>query len=337
MPIQGTAADIIKIAMVKLFETFNKVIDLCNADNIDLLLIAGDLFHNQPSEKILKEVNYSFSKLNNTKVVLMAGNHDYAPIDSKFSNFVWNDNVHMLSNEKVEEVCFEDINTCVYGFSYDTRNISVNRYDDLQPYDMNKINIVLGHGGEPNYVPIDFKKMTQSKFDYVALGHIHKPNIIDERVAYAGSLEPLDKTETGDHGYIIGEINEDKCDVRLVPFAKRRYFNLIKHVESDITNGELLDILKKDMESYGRHNIFSFVIKGYKEPELLFDIEGLKEEYNIISFKDESLPDYDFKALYEDNIDNIIGMYISKINGMDIEDSMKRKALYLGIDALMKR
>ena len=42
------------------------------------------------------------------------------------------------------------------------------------------------------------------------------------------------------------------------------------------------------------------------EDELIFDIESLKEQYNIISFKDESLPDYDFKALYEDNIDNII-------------------------------
>ena len=48
------------------------------------------------------------------------------------------------------------------------------------------------------------------------------------------------------------------------------------------------------------------------------------------------MPDYDFKALYEDNIDNIIGMYISKINDMDIDEDMKNKALYLGIDALMK-
>jgi len=69
---------------------------------------------------------------------------------------------------------------------------------------------------------------------------------------------------------------------------------------------------------------------------LLFDIETLRGLYNIIGFKDESLPDYDFKALYEDNIDNIIGMYISKINDMDIDEEMKNKVLYFGIDALMK-
>ena len=64
--------------------------------------------------------------------------------------------------------------------------------------------------------------------------------------------------------------------------------------------------------------------------------EILKDSYNIIEIIDESLPDYDFRKLYEDNIDNIIGMYISKINGMDIQDDMKNRALYLGIEALMK-
>ena len=78
-------------------------------------------------------------------------------------------------------------------------------------------------------------------------------------------------------------------------------------------------------------------MKGYNTPEIEFNIDRLKEQYNIISFKDESLPDYDFKALYEENIDNIIGMYISKIKSMDIDDDMKNKALYLGIDALMKK
>ena len=62
----------------------------------------------------------------------------------------------------------------------------------------------------------------------------------------------------------------------------------------------------------------------------------MKDSYNIIERIDESLPDYDFRRLYEDNIDNIIGMYISKINGMDIQEDMKNRALYLGIEALMK-
>lgn len=326
-----------QLRTAELYETFNKVIDICNRDEIDLLLIAGDLFHNQPSEKQLNEVNYSFSKLEHTHVILMAGNHDYAPLGSKYSEFDWEPNVHMLSNDKIEVIQLEHIDTCVYGFSYDTRNITSNRYDDIIPYDVTKNNILLAHGGETNYVPIDFNKLLESGFDYVALGHIHKPEIKSNNMAYCGSLEPLDRTEIGQHGYIYGEINGEECNIRHVQLAKRQYINLVEKVESDITNTALIDRIKEDIARQGVDNIFSIYVRGYKTPELIFDIESLKEQYNIISFKDESLPDYDFKALYEDNIDNIIGMYISKINGLDIDDNMKNKALYFGIDALMKR
>lgn len=320
----------------EIFETFNKVIDVCNKDKIDVLLIAGDLFHSAPSEKLLKEVSYSFSKLEATQVVLMAGNHDYAPQGSKFNEFVWEKHVHMLPSDRMGTVILEELNTCIYGFSYETRNITTNRYDDIAPYDINMINILLAHGGEMNYVPMDLKKLEDSSFDYIAMGHIHKPEIKSNKMAYSGSLEPLDKTELGEHGYIYGEIDDKGCSIRHIPFAKRRYINLVVNVEGDITNGALIDRIKANIDDKGAEHIYSIIVKGYKQPELLFDIEVIKQYYNIISFKDESLPDYDFKALYEDNIDNIIGMYISKINSMDIDEDTRSKALYFGIDALMK-
>ena len=34
----------------EIFETFTKIIDICNEDNIELLIIAGDLFHKQPRD-----------------------------------------------------------------------------------------------------------------------------------------------------------------------------------------------------------------------------------------------------------------------------------------------
>lgn len=320
----------------EIFETFTKIIDICNEDNIDLLIIAGDLFHKQPSEKELKEVNYVLSKLVNTHVVLMAGNHDYAPTGSNYQKFVWNDNVHMFSNGKTESILLEDLNAEIYGFSYSDRNITISRYDDLQPFDNSRINILVGHGGEPDNIPIDFNKLQNSMFDYVALGHIHKHNIMGDKVAYSGSLEPLDRTETGEHGYILGEVEPGKCIIQHIPFSTREYVHIRETVDSNVTNGCLLDMIKSDIYENGKDNIFVITIDGYRAVDLQFDCEILKDSYNIIEIIDESLPDYDFRKLYEDNIDNIIGMYISKINGMDIQDDMKNRALYLGIEALMK-
>ena len=49
--------------------------------------------------------------------------------------------------------------------------------------------------------------MERAGFDYIALGHIHKPMILKEdQIIYSGALEPVDKNDTGPHGYVKGEI-----------------------------------------------------------------------------------------------------------------------------------
>ena len=49
----------------EIWETFVRVIDQIREEKIELLLIAGDLFHRQPLMRELKEVNYLFSTLKN--------------------------------------------------------------------------------------------------------------------------------------------------------------------------------------------------------------------------------------------------------------------------------
>ena len=51
-----------KVRPQELWDTFAEVIDICEREQTDLLLIAGDLFHRQPLKKELKEV-ISFYKL----------------------------------------------------------------------------------------------------------------------------------------------------------------------------------------------------------------------------------------------------------------------------------
>ena len=53
------------------------------------------------------------------------------------------------------------------------------------------------HGGDAKHVPFDRNALAASPFSYIALGHIHKPEVLlENRMAYAGSPEPLDMTET---------------------------------------------------------------------------------------------------------------------------------------------
>ena len=51
----------------EIWESFRSVVAKADREEVDLLLIAGDLFHRQPLMRELKEVNYLFSTLKKNK------------------------------------------------------------------------------------------------------------------------------------------------------------------------------------------------------------------------------------------------------------------------------
>lgn len=92
--------------------------------------IAGDLFHRQPLRRELKELDYLFSKLTMTEVVIIAGNHDYLKRDSYYRTFQWSKNVHMILDREIQCVEFPAYSLAIYGMSYDTKQITEECYCD---------------------------------------------------------------------------------------------------------------------------------------------------------------------------------------------------------------
>lgn len=352
----------------EIWTSFQNIITVCNEQKADLLLIAGDLFHRQPLVRELKEVNYIFSKLETAKVVMMAGNHDFIGARSYYQGFEWDSRVHMLMDDSLECVEFPELNTSVYGFSYHAKDIIRPLYDSVKSEKNGKIQILLAHGGDEKDVPINFKKLGDAGFDYVALGHIHKPEVMSSNMAYSGSLEPLDKNETGDRGYILGEVTAEgkrKTTIMFIPSSIRQYKRIDLLVTPDTTNGALLDQAAEVIKKNGKQHIYQFCIKGLRDETIHFDKQAFyqKVDYskgnyspwdnypennpmgnnypgnnslgNVLEVTDESVPDYDFDALFRENSDNMIGMFIKKIKESEKQDEVTKKALYYGIEALL--
>lgn len=53
------------------------------------------------------------------------------------------------------------------------------RFRDGRPLPDGCRHILLAHGGDSSHIPINQEKLRQAGFDYIALGHIHKPWIDD--------------------------------------------------------------------------------------------------------------------------------------------------------------
>ena len=161
-------------------ETLSRLVSVCNEEDADLLLIAGDVFHKGPLVRELKDVAYQFGKLRRTRVVLIAGNHDYISARSNYLSWIADNRyrpenaaegsrVTMLSEAEITHVAFPELRTTVYGMSYHTQEVEEPIYDDVIPTG-DGIRILLAHGGSPNDAPIDRKRIAGNGWDYVALG-----------------------------------------------------------------------------------------------------------------------------------------------------------------------
>ena len=320
----------------ELWETLQSVLEVCEEEQTDLLLIAGDIFHGQPLRRELKELNYYFAELTHTKVVLIAGNHDYIRKDSYYRTFQWNENVIPLFGRELEYVEFPELRTAVYGLSYYSREIREPLYESAFAGGIQEYEILLAHGGDEKHCPFRVKKLEESGFDYIALGHIHKPQIlIRDNAAYAGALEPVDRNDLGDHGYIEGHLENGRLKTNFVPFACRSYEQILLMLREDSTQASLEDMLKADLANKGRMNIYRIVIQGTRAPELLLLPERLKSFGYVTEVLDESKPSYDLEALQKKYSGTLIGDYISYFLEKD-RNAVEEKALYYGLQALLE-
>lgn len=322
----------------ELYESFFEVIERCNQQSIDLLLIAGDLFHRQPLLRELKEVNYHFSKLTHTKVVLIAGNHDYIGEHSRYREFHWCEQVIFLGAKELQKIYIPEVSTTVYGFSYHQRDIKDAMYDNVLPSKEKGFHILLAHGGDEKNVPMNRKLIDMAGFDYVALGHIHKLEGLGKAMAYAGSLEPLDRNETGNHGYILGELSGNvQSHITFVPCSKRQYYHLEIEVDQDMVKGSVIDVVKEHMNRLGKQHIYKIILAGIRDPEVVFLESDFLTIGNVVEVQDNTIPDYDFERLQYQNRDNMIGMFIDAIRTCGEKDEIADKALYYGMEALLKK
>lgn len=317
------------------WQALEEVIARAREEHVDLILIAGDLFHRQPLLRELKEVNYLFSKLEHTHVVLIAGNHDYLSPNSYYRTFKWGENVHFLKEEHVEFVEIPMLRTRVYGLSYWHRELKKHLYDGIQIEEGRFYNILLAHGGDEQHIPFRTNEFLKAKFDYTACGHIHKPiQMVENKVIMAGALQPIDVNDVGEHGYFLGELTEKGCRVRFYPLQYCEYVPLNLKISREVTNGALIDLIKRRIEKSPSHQLFKITLTGVCDVDNPIEIRNLEQIERVVQVSDQCRPDYDFEKLKLQYGQQLVGRYIRALEEMP-QDAVTKKALYYGVEALI--
>lgn len=101
-----------------------------------------------------------------------------------------------------------------------------------------------------------------------------------------------------------------------------------------MTAGEMEHWLGQQIQIEGPENLYNVLLKGYRDADIVYDTERMKGMENVVSVKDETLPWFDFERLYNDNADNLIGMFIKKVYQMPMPEERREKILSYGLQAM---
>lgn len=324
----------------EIFDTFKEVLTVCDELQVDLLLIAGDLFDKTPSEKELRRLDVELKKLYKTKTVIIAGSADYIKEDSDWSKYAFSSNTIVFPGGRATNAYIDDLNVCITGYSYAKPEYNERILEKLNPGREGAYNILLGHGGDMNHMPFSTEKLAKKDFDYIALGFIHKvKHILKNKMAFSGSLEPLDYTETGKHGYIYGEVDEEgRTGITWVPCNKRSYVNATVKLNSSMDNRMINDTVEQKINELGKDNIYRIMLKGKIDSKVDINLSVIKNKYYVNQIINRTEEYYDLDKLQQENKNNIVGRLISILSDEDSseKEDIRKKAMQYGIDALVE-
>ena len=255
-----------------LFEVF----EFSNEVEADIILIAGDLFEKEYFN--LRDLNRFLDLVRNVKakIFIAFGNHDYLSEDNLFLKVDLPENLYIFKND-LDYFELSELKTRIYGISYDSYAFNRN-FGDLD-LDEEFINIGLFHSDlkDERYLPLS--KDFLQKFNYVALGHIHKRGKVYDNTYYSGSLIPLSFKDEGKRGIIY--LDDEKKSFEFKNFSKREFINLEINLNKGMT---FTDILGSIQEKIYQDNLYRIRLRGEtKHPE---DLENfLRENLNAFYFE----------------------------------------------------
>lgn len=239
--------------------------------NPDFLVIAGDLYDRSvPSKEATTLLQELLVKINiecNVPIFAISGNHDsrerLAIGEAWFSKHKFY--LHTRLEQAFDKLSYEDADIYLLPYfepfeareyfedaTLTTHNAATKRVIDeiYKNLDTNKTNILVAHTFVSGGLETDSEREISvgtvenvvvevfDKFDYVALGHLHNPNAInEERLKYSGSPMAYSFSEASQtKGMRLIEVTKESYSEEFIPLKqKRKLHNISASYEEVLT------------------------------------------------------------------------------------------------------
>lgn len=327
-------------------DILRRMVDWANDHAVDVMLLSGDLFDSDRMySQTARTLAQALARFRG-RIFLSPGNHDFYAPGSGYDAVDWPENVHIFTSRRPQTVLLRSLNASVTGAAFTSA-------EEWEPFDGASFSggdapIRLGvlHGevtrGESKYRAIPPAEIEKTNLTYLALGHVHRCAGVQRAgntaYAYPGCLPGRGFDETGDKGFLYGEITPEKVELEFIPFAPRRY----QSVTADITDRDPADAVRQALDPDCGQDICRVLLTGSRRED--FSLSALTSELSglcaALELTDETYPEEDVWARCGE--DSLRGLFLQNLraryDGAD-EDEKRQllQAARFGLAALDNR
>lgn len=259
-------------------DAFVNLVDQAIARRVAFIIIAGDLYDGDwkdyntglffTSQMVrLKQAEIS--------VYLIRGNHDAASLISRELKLP--DNVIEFATDHAETKLIEDLKVAIHGQGFASRSVEENLVKSYPERKEGYLNIgvlhtsATGREGHENYAPCSVEDMIEKGYDYWALGHIHKRELLHKKnpvILFSGNIQGRHINEQGKKGCTLVHVQDGAVDsLDELPLDVLRWKPCDLDVSGKNSIEEILDsarnlLEEKDQEADGRLLAVRFRIHG---------------------------------------------------------------------------
>ncbi|RDW19882.1 metallophosphoesterase family protein [Oceanobacillus chungangensis] len=257
----STPDEIFKEIRESTFIALERLVENAIEKQVDFVLIVGDLFDNESqSLKAQVRLRRAFEQLNqyNINVYLSYGNHDF--ISGNRFPIEYPENVYIFQDGEVTSFTYEKEGKPIaeiYGFSYINRAVLDPKATEFKiSHHHIPFHIAMLHGSIQSnsehdvYAPFKLSDLQEEGFDYWALGHIHKREILKERpnIVYPGNIQGRNRKETGEKGCYHVVLTESKTEMSFIPLQAIEFKSLTIDVSDCQTVDQIEAIIQEDLQ-----------------------------------------------------------------------------------------
>ncbi|EAG6756847.1 exonuclease SbcCD subunit D [Listeria monocytogenes] len=334
------------------FQSLERITTVAIKEAVDFVLIAGDIYDSEDQSvraqaRFAKEMKRLEAA--SIPVFMIHGNHDF--IEKHKEKLALPSNVHVFS-EQVEVMSHKTatgVSVNIYGFSYNERHIRSSRVGEYKIQGDADFHIALLHGSEVSsseehdvYAPFRVQEISKKGFDYWALGHIHKRQLLAESpsIYYPGNIQGRNRKESGEKGASIITLSEASTTIDFIGTSPIIWEEAVITLPENSEINAFYRETTKLLESYqGRsHSYFLHIIVKMESKQKIDTNDWLQMLQEEVEITDNTFVWVHKLTTEITNQSNSQTWYESHLAGEEIKHSFEtlqdESAFYQAVEAL---